>query len=55
MSLYTYRVVDIDDYHKKVMKSSATMVKNVTENEFGGPSFSFIAPNGTFWTLVGLK
>lgn len=55
MSLYTYRVVDIGDYHKKVTESAATMVKNVTENEFGEPSFSFIPPDGTFWTLVGLK
>jgi hypothetical protein len=31
------------------------MVTDVIENEFGEPSFSFIAPDGTFWTLVGLK
>ena len=37
------------------MGGSATIVTNSIENEFEEPSFSFIAPDGTFWTLVGLK
>lgn len=51
-SLYTYRVNDIAAFHQKVKKSKATGVTDVHLNEFGEKSFSFVAPDGYFWTLV---
>ncbi|NET09053.1 MAG: VOC family protein [Merismopedia sp. SIO2A8] len=52
MSLYTYRVQDINDYHQRVSQSTAQEVTPVVVNELGEPSFSFIAPDGYFWALV---
>jgi uncharacterized glyoxalase superfamily protein PhnB len=52
-SLFTYRVTDINAYHAKVKASRATKVTAVMKNEFGEPSFSFIAPDGHSWTLIG--
>ena len=54
-SLYTYRVRDIAAYHAKVKASAATHVSAVLKNEFGEASFSFRAPDGHTWTLVGQK
>lgn len=54
-SLYTYRVKDITAYHAKVKASAATHVTAVAKNEFGEASFSFRAPDGHTWTLVGGK
>jgi hypothetical protein len=52
-SLFTYRVGDIADYHAKVKSSRATNLTAVLKNEFGESSFSFIAPDGHWWTLIG--
>lgn len=60
LSLYTYPVRDIAAYHAKVSRSAASgaaelTASNITAiavNEFGERSFSFIAPDGYFWTLV---
>jgi catechol 2,3-dioxygenase-like lactoylglutathione lyase family enzyme len=52
VSLYTYRVNDIAAYHARVQASSAQAVTEICNNEFGDRSFSFIAPDGYFWTLV---
>lgn len=52
-SLYTYRVADIEAAHREVSKSAATRVTALVPNEFGESSFSFVAPDGYFWTLVG--
>ena len=52
-SLFTYRVTDIGAYQAKVKASSATNVTAVMKNEFGEQSFSFVAPDGHWWTLVG--
>lgn len=52
-SLYTYRVSGIEGYHKKVKTSKATKVTNVLKNEFGEKSFSFVAPDGYVWTILG--
>lgn len=52
-SLYTYRVSDIDHYAGRVAASRATEVTPVLGNEFGERSFSFKAPDGNPWTLVG--
>jgi catechol 2,3-dioxygenase-like lactoylglutathione lyase family enzyme len=52
LSLYTYRVREIAAYHRRVTNSPASDVMAVTANEFGEPSFSFVAPDGYAWTLV---
>lgn len=52
-SLYTYRVKGIEKYHEKVKQSNATKVTEINKNEFGERSFSFIAPDGYFWTILG--
>lgn len=53
MSLYTYRVQPISELWERVQASDATQVTEIIPNEFGEPSFSFVAPDGYFWTLVG--
>ncbi len=50
--LYTMKVKDIQLYHQRVSTSEATEITHVYENEFGEKSFSFVAPDGYFWTLV---
>lgn len=52
MSLYTYRVIDIEDYFRRIQGSAAKKVSELEVNEFGERSFSFIAPDGYFWTLL---
>jgi catechol 2,3-dioxygenase-like lactoylglutathione lyase family enzyme len=53
VSLYTYQVTDIATYRDRVQASSAQAVTDLCRNEFGDRSFSFTAPDGYFWTLVG--
>ncbi len=55
LTLYTYRVQDIEDYHARVSASAATAVTPILRNEFGEPSFSFVAPDGYFWNLLGAR
>jgi hypothetical protein len=52
-SLYTYRVREIVKMRDKVAASGASDVTALTTDEFGTPSFSFLAPDGYFWTFVG--
>jgi uncharacterized glyoxalase superfamily protein PhnB len=52
MCLYTYRVQRIDDYFTRVENSCARKLTQMNSNEFGEKSFSFVAPDGYFWTLV---
>ncbi|MBH8571489.1 VOC family protein [Nostocaceae cyanobacterium CENA369] len=52
MSLYTYRVRGIEAYSNRLKASPAQNLTDILENEFGEKSFSFIAPDGYFWTLV---
>ena len=52
MSLYTYRVRGIKEYHDRIKKSNAEKVTEIITNEFGEKSFSFISPDGYFWTLI---
>jgi hypothetical protein len=52
MSLYTYRVSSIAEYFHRVKASSAQKITEIVPNEFGEASFSFIAPDGYFWTLI---
>ena len=50
--LYTIKVRDIESYHQRVSSSEATELTQVYENEFGEKSFSLVAPDGYFWTLI---
>ena len=52
-SLYTMKVRDIESHYQLVSNSEATEVTKVYKNEFDERSFSFVAPDGYFWTLVG--
>ncbi len=52
MSLYTYRVTDLDEYRERVSDSAAHDLTKIYTNEFGERSFSFTAPDGYFWTLI---
>ncbi|GAB4296952.1 MAG: hypothetical protein Fur0025_34780 [Oscillatoriaceae cyanobacterium] len=52
MSFYTYRVRGVEVYWLRVKASGATNVTDITANEFGELSFSFVAPDGYFWTLI---
>lgn len=52
MSLYTYRVKGIQEYCDRIKASTAKKVTNIISNEFGEISFSFVAPDGYFWTLL---
>lgn len=52
MSLYTYRVRGLEDYFNRVKTSAAQNVTDIVSNEFGEPSFSFVAPDCYFWNLV---
>jgi catechol 2,3-dioxygenase-like lactoylglutathione lyase family enzyme len=51
-SLYTYRVKGVEDYYKRVKSSNAKDLTDIKTNEFGEKSFSFIAPDGYFWTIL---
>lgn len=51
-SLYTCRVQDLTQYRDRIQASAAQNVTDPIANEFGELSFSFIAPDGYFWTLL---
>lgn len=50
--LYTWRVNDAEGMWKRVRGSGATAITDVLPDEFGGRAFSFVAPDGYFWTLT---
>jgi hypothetical protein len=52
MCLYTYQVQGIETYFDRIRASNAQKVTKTVNNEFGEMSYSFIAPDGYFWTLV---
>ncbi|MEA5464038.1 VOC family protein [Leptothoe sp. PORK10 BA2] len=52
MSLYTYRVQELEEYWQRIKSSSAQQITDMVTNEFGKRSFSFIAPDGYYWTVV---
>lgn len=52
LSLYTYRVRDLEAYGDRVQSSTATQVTDIVTDEFGDRSFSFVAPDGYPWTLI---
>ncbi len=53
MCLYTYRVRRLEQFCDRIKASSIQKFTTTTENEFGEPSFSFVAPDGYFWNLIG--
>jgi catechol 2,3-dioxygenase-like lactoylglutathione lyase family enzyme len=53
MCLYTYRVRELHQFSDRIKASQVQKFTNIVENEFGEPSFSFVAPDGYFWTLIG--
>ena len=52
MSLYTYRVLGLEEYFNRIKASAAEKVTEIISNEFGEGSFSFVAPDRYFWTLI---
>ncbi len=52
MSLYTYRVQEIENYLDRIKTSKVREFTEIEQNEFGEKSFSFVAPDGYFWTLI---
>lgn len=52
MSLYTYRVRGIEEYFNRIEASGVQKFPEISLNEFGEQSFSFVAPDGYFWNLV---
>ncbi len=52
-SLYTYRVTNVSEYHRRIAKSKATKLSNIITDEFGEKSFAFRAPDGYDWVIVG--
>ncbi|MBD2776943.1 VOC family protein [Iningainema tapete] len=52
MCLYTYRVRQLDWYCDRIKMSPVQKFTTIVTNEFGEQSFSFVAPDGYFWTLV---
>ncbi|MGB3292664.1 MAG: VOC family protein [Phormidesmis sp.] len=55
MSLYTYRVSDLARIRDHIHASAAENLTDIVTDEFGDRSFSFIAPDGYFWTLIERK
>ncbi len=53
LCLSTYLVSNLEEYRVRISASTATAVTPINANEFGEPSFSFTAPDGTAWALVG--
>ena len=52
MCLYTYQVQELNLYCDRIKASAAENFTAIVNNEFGEQSFSFVAPDGYFWTLV---
>ena len=51
-SLYTYRTDNLQDMRAKLNGSGAKQVTEIVADEFGQQAFSFLAPDGYFWTLI---
>ncbi|ARV58207.1 bleomycin resistance protein [Nostocales cyanobacterium HT-58-2] len=50
--LYTYRVKELEMYCDRIKTSPVCKYTSIAPNEFGEMSFSFVAPDGYFWTLL---
>ncbi len=53
LSLFTYQVENIQDFHQRISNNNATHVTPIVNNEFGEPSFGLVAPDGFYWVIVG--
>ena len=51
----SYRITgsDIEDVRARCQQAGATHLTPILENELGEPSFSFDAPDGIAWTILG--
>jgi uncharacterized glyoxalase superfamily protein PhnB len=45
-------VSSIAEYFQRVKASNAQTITEIVANEFGEQHFSFIAPDGYFWTFI---
>ena len=54
-SLYTLRVNSIETSHQRIEQSKATHLSDIIPNEFDERSFSFVAPDSYFWTIIENK
>jgi hypothetical protein len=52
MCVYTDWVQEIHNFFEKIKASNVQKFTNIVNNEFREMSFSFVAPDGYFWTLV---
>ncbi|CAN1211122.1 VOC domain-containing protein [Tumidithrix helvetica PCC 7403] len=52
MCLYTYRTDGLELFSDRLKASQAQNITDIVRNEFGEKSFSFVAPDGYFWTLL---
>jgi catechol 2,3-dioxygenase-like lactoylglutathione lyase family enzyme len=52
-SLYAWRAHDLEAMHRRVAASGARRVGDVLADEFGRPAFTFDAPDGYQWVLIG--
>lgn len=52
LSLSTFRVAGLAAYRERVVARGATEVTEIVPNEFGEATFSFVAPDRVFWTLI---
>ena len=52
LSLYTFRTPDPEGLRERVLGHGATAVTGIAANEFGERSFSFAAPDGSYWNIV---
>ncbi|GIW11943.1 MAG: hypothetical protein K6U89_12435 [Chloroflexi bacterium] len=53
LSQFSYQVPHAGGLRDAVLAAGATEVTDRLPNEFGEPSFSFVAPDGISWTIVG--
>lgn len=51
-SFYSVRVKDIAAMHASISASAASKVTDILSDEFGTPTFSFVAPDGFTWTVT---
>ena len=51
-SLYTFQVDSIQIMHQKIQNGKANNLTDISLNEFGEKSFSFIALDGYFWSIL---
>jgi catechol 2,3-dioxygenase-like lactoylglutathione lyase family enzyme len=54
-SHYTWRCRQVEALWRRVRAAGATAVSDVLADEFGARAFSFNAPDGYSWTLIGME